>query len=58
MDPPSVLLSSISEIANDTVHVLVRGHDHVYRVEARLRLAVVRDRLDDWMYNYSDPRIQ
>ena len=42
-----VLLTPIRKVLDYPIHVLVRGHDHVDRVEARLRFAVGRDRLDD-----------
>jgi len=44
---PCILLSSTRKIADDAVDVGRGGHDHVYRVEARLCLAVVRYGFDD-----------
>jgi len=45
----SVLLSSTGKIADDAVDVGRGGHEHVHRVESRLRLAVTRYRFDDFV---------
>ena len=49
----SILLSSTRKIADDAVDIGRGGHEHVYRVEARLCFAVVRYGFDDFKYNHN-----
>ena len=44
-----ILLVAVREVAYDAVDVGRRGHDEVHRLHRRLRLAVVRDRLNHCM---------